>query len=55
MRDDELIDKFLGCLAWADIPEATGRAVATRLLALDEEGSIADVVAPLRRAAVEAA
>ncbi len=51
MRDEELIDKFLGCLAWAGIDEQTGRAVAVRVMGLEREGSIADVIRSLRQPA----
>jgi len=55
MRDEELIDKFLGCLDWAGIDETTGRAVADRVMGLEHEQSIADVIRSLRqRAGVEA-
>ena len=50
MRDDELIDKFLGCLAWAGVPETTGRSVASRILALEDEPSVSDVLGALRSA-----
>ncbi len=49
MRDDELVAKFLGCLEWGGIPAATGREVADRVLALEDEASIRDVIAPLAR------
>jgi 2-methylcitrate dehydratase PrpD len=50
MRDDELIAKFLGCLEWGGIDPGTGREVAERVLALEDEPSIHDVIAPLGRA-----
>jgi 2-methylcitrate dehydratase PrpD len=50
MRDDELIDKFLGCLEWAGIRGDAGRGVAERILALEDEPSIATVIAPLAAA-----
>jgi hypothetical protein len=46
MSDQELVDKFLDCLDWADIPAGAGRQVAERVLALEEEESLADVLAP---------
>jgi 2-methylcitrate dehydratase PrpD len=48
MSDAELVDKFLDCLAWAGVPESVGREVASRVLALDEQPSLADVLRPLR-------
>ena len=39
MTDDELTDKFLGCLEWAGITEGVGREVADRVYAL-ARGSI---------------
>ena len=51
MRDEELIDKFLGCLDWAGIDEATGRAVAERVMGLEHERSITDVIRSLRQPA----
>lgn len=56
LRDDELIDKFLACLEWGGITPKVGREVAERVLHLEEQGSIRDVVAPLafaRLAAIE--
>jgi 2-methylcitrate dehydratase PrpD len=50
MRDDELLDKFLACLDWANIPGDTGRAVAERVLDLESQTSIQDVLRPLRDA-----
>ena len=44
MSDDELIEKFLDCLAWAEIPASVGREVADRVLDLSAESSIRDVV-----------
>jgi 2-methylcitrate dehydratase PrpD len=55
MRDDELIDKFLGCLEWGGVPAAVGREVAARVLALEDEPSIGDVLAPLRATVAPAA
>lgn len=54
MRDDELIDKFLACLEWGHISAATGREVAERVLAIEREPSVHDVVAPLAVAAIRA-
>jgi 2-methylcitrate dehydratase PrpD len=48
MTDAELIDKFLGCLDWAGFSESTGRSVAERVLALDDEPLFAEVLEPLR-------
>ncbi len=48
MRDEELIDKFMGCLDWAGIPADVGRDVAARVLALEEQASIRDVLQALR-------
>jgi 2-methylcitrate dehydratase PrpD len=47
MTDAELVDKFLACLDWAGIPAETGRDVAERVLALEDERSARDLVAPL--------
>ncbi|HEY3524414.1 MAG TPA: MmgE/PrpD family protein [Candidatus Limnocylindrales bacterium] len=47
MRDDELVEKFLGCLAWGGVDQGAGREVAERVLALEEQPSIAEVIAPL--------
>jgi 2-methylcitrate dehydratase PrpD len=55
MTDDELVAKFLDCLDWAGIPASTGREVADRVLHLEDESSIGDVIAPLRGVAVAAA
>jgi 2-methylcitrate dehydratase PrpD len=55
MTDDELVAKFLDCLAWAGIPASTGREVADRVLRLEHESSIGDVIAPLRGVPVGAA
>jgi 2-methylcitrate dehydratase PrpD len=55
MRDDELIDKFLGCLEWGGVGGPIGREVAERVLALEGEASIGDVIAPLRPAVASAA
>ena len=51
MRDEELIDKFLGCLDWAGIDEATGRAVADRVMGLEHERSLTEVIRSLRQPA----
>jgi 2-methylcitrate dehydratase PrpD len=40
MPDDELVAKFLGCVAWAGGSEAAGREVARRILSLDDEPTI---------------
>jgi 2-methylcitrate dehydratase PrpD len=47
MRDAELVDKFLRCLAWGGVDEAAGREVAERVLALEDEASLDEVIAPL--------
>lgn len=47
MRDDELVNKFLGCLDWAEIPSAIGREVAERVLTLEAQPSIRQVLEPL--------
>jgi 2-methylcitrate dehydratase PrpD len=47
MTDDELVDKFVACLDWAGIGAEAGREVARRVLALEDEPSVAAVVAPL--------
>jgi 2-methylcitrate dehydratase PrpD len=54
MSDDELIDKFLGCLDWAGVSESVGRSVAERVLALEDEPLFEPVIEPLRIAAVSA-
>jgi 2-methylcitrate dehydratase PrpD len=54
MTDDELIDKFLGCLDWAGISESVGRSVAQRVLALEDEPVFESVIEPLRIAATAA-
>jgi hypothetical protein len=40
MSDDELIDKFLGCLEWGLGTADGGRDVASRVLGLEDEPSI---------------
>jgi 2-methylcitrate dehydratase PrpD len=52
MTDDELIDKFHGCLDWAGMPSAVGQEVAARVLALEDEASLRGVLAPLRSTTV---
>jgi 2-methylcitrate dehydratase PrpD len=52
MTDDELIDKFQGCLDWAGMPSAVGQEVAVRVLALEDEPSVRGVLAPLRTTTV---
>ncbi|HEU4671730.1 MAG TPA: MmgE/PrpD family protein [Candidatus Limnocylindrales bacterium] len=47
MKDAELVDKFLGCLDWGGVDEAAGREVAERVLALEDQPSLDDVIAPL--------
>jgi 2-methylcitrate dehydratase PrpD len=55
MRDDELIDKFLACLDWANIPVELGRHVAERVLTLEAQPSIGAILEPLRQAPDKAA
>jgi 2-methylcitrate dehydratase PrpD len=50
MTDDELIEKFLACLAWGGIPDATGRAVAERVLHLELQPTLEELVRPLQPA-----
>jgi 2-methylcitrate dehydratase PrpD len=52
MTDDELIDKFQGCLDWAGMPASIGQEIAGRVLELEDEASIRDVLAPLRSTTV---
>jgi 2-methylcitrate dehydratase PrpD len=47
MSDEELTDKFLDCLSWAGIEASVGRAVAERILNLDQERSIRPITAVL--------
>jgi 2-methylcitrate dehydratase PrpD len=47
MTDAELIDKFLGCLDWAGMPESVGHEVAGRVLALEEEPRLRPLLALL--------
>jgi 2-methylcitrate dehydratase PrpD len=49
MSDDELVGKFLDCLEWGGVSAEAGREVAERVLSLEDEPSIADVVASLVR------
>lgn len=55
MSDSELIDKFLGCLDWAGMPAAVGREVASRVLALEDEPRLSDILEPLRSTGLAAA
>ena len=55
MSDAELIDKFLGCLDWGGISASIGREVASRVLALEDEPRLRDVLALLRSASLAAA
>jgi 2-methylcitrate dehydratase PrpD len=55
MTDEELVDKFLGCLDWAGVSESVGRTVAERVLGLEDEPSFAPVVESLRIAISAAA
>lgn len=55
MGDDELVDKFLSCLDWARIPAEVGRAVADRVLHLEDQESIRAVLEPLQSAPVRVA
>jgi 2-methylcitrate dehydratase PrpD len=52
MTDDELIDKFHGCLDWAGMPSSVGQEVAARVLGLEGEASLHGVIAPLRSTTV---
>jgi 2-methylcitrate dehydratase PrpD len=52
MRDDELIDKFLACLAWGGLPGAPGRDIAERIMALEEEPSVSRLLGSFRGQAV---
>jgi hypothetical protein len=54
MTDDELIDKFQGCLDWAGMPASIGQEVAGRVLALEDEATLRDVLGPLRSITVMA-
>lgn len=47
LSDEELIDKFLACLAWGGIAANVGRELADRILRLESEGSIRDIVSRL--------
>jgi 2-methylcitrate dehydratase PrpD len=55
MTDDELIDKFLGCLDWAGIAADTGREVADRVMSLEDQDRIEPVLEPLHASVKEAA
>jgi 2-methylcitrate dehydratase PrpD len=44
MSDDELIDKFQGCLDWAGLPASVGQEVAARVLALEDEPSLRGIL-----------
>ena len=54
MRDDELEDKFLQCLAWAGIHEGVGRDVAERVMALEDQPSVRSVLEPLSHTLMQA-
>ena len=54
MRDDELEDKFLQCLAWAGIHEGVGRDVAARVMALEDQPSVRSVLEPLSHTLMQA-
>jgi 2-methylcitrate dehydratase PrpD len=47
MSDDELIDKFLDCLAWAEVDGGVGRRLADEILHVERAESVAELVAPL--------
>ena len=47
MSDDELIEKFLGCLEWAGIDRAFGMDVAQQVMALEQLPLIDSLIAPL--------
>jgi hypothetical protein len=53
MRDDELVDKFLGCLEWGGIAPSVGREVAERVLTLEDEPSVESIVSRLAGAGVQ--
>lgn len=55
MTDEELTDKFLGCLDWAGVNERVGREVADRVFALEREANLRAVLAPLRSNTMAAA
>jgi 2-methylcitrate dehydratase PrpD len=55
MRDEELLDKFLACLDWAGVGPAVGHEVAERVLSLEDQRSIRDVIAPLGDVSAKAA
>jgi len=55
MTDDELVAKFVDCLAWGGIAAPVAHEVAARTLALDAAPSISHVLAPLAGATVRAA
>jgi 2-methylcitrate dehydratase PrpD len=55
MSTEDLIDKFRACLDWAGIPGEVGHEVAGRVLDLEGQVSIRDVLKPLRVAAAMSA
>jgi 2-methylcitrate dehydratase PrpD len=52
MSDEELTAKFLACLDWAGIAAGAGREVAERVLALEKEPAVRDLIAPLAAALI---
>jgi 2-methylcitrate dehydratase PrpD len=48
MTDEALIDKFLACLAWAEIGEDVGRKLSDAVMTLEHQPSVRDVVGLLR-------
>lgn len=48
MSDDELIDKFLDCLEWGGIDGSRGKAIAERVLKLEQEPSVRSLTAALQ-------
>jgi 2-methylcitrate dehydratase PrpD len=47
MSDDELVDKFLDCLEWADVDGDVGRPLADKILHMEQSESVSELVAPL--------
>ncbi len=48
MSDEELVAKFVDCMAWAGVPESHARSIAGRILALEAEPSVHQLVRDLR-------
>lgn len=51
MSDEELMDKFLESAQWGGVPQARAAEVAARVLALEEQSSVGDIVRGLVRSA----